>query len=81
MQSALKETSMIGNWPTIILLLLTLLASAGCREKPQEPPLPESESAKLFETQRAALEKAKAVQAQAAKQAEAMKQQEEQSSP
>ena len=81
MQSAPKETSLIGNWPTIILLLLTLLASAGCREKPQEPPLPESESAKLFETQRAALEKAKAVQAEAAKQAEAMKQQEEQSSP
>ena len=81
MQFASKETSLIGNWPTITLLLLTLLVSAGCREKPQEPPLPESESAKLFETQRAALEKAKAVQVEAAKQAEAMKQQEEQSSP
>ena len=81
MQSTSKETSLIGNWRTIILLLLTLLVSAGCREKPQEPPLPESESAKLFETQRAALEKAKAVQVEAAKQAEAMKQQEEQSSP
>ena len=81
MQFAPKKTSLIGNGHTIILLLLTLLASAGCREKPQEPPLPESESAKLFETQRAALEKAKAVQAEAAKQAEAMKQQEEQSSP
>ena len=81
MQSAPNEPSLIGNWPTITLLLLTLLVSAGCREKPQEPPLPELESAKLFETQRAALEKAKAVQVEAAKQAEAMKQQEEQSSP
>ncbi len=85
MQSATKKPSLIGNGHIIALLLLTLLASAGCREKPQDPPLPESESAKLFETQRAALEKAKAVQAQAdqlaAKQAEALKQQEEQSSP
>ena len=34
MQSAPNETSLIGNWPTIILLLLTLLVSVGCREKP-----------------------------------------------
>lgn len=85
MQTAPKEINLMRNWYALVLLLITLLASTGCREKPQEPPLPESSSGKLFESQRAALEKAKAVEAelakQAAKQAEAATQQQEQSSP
>ena len=85
MQTAPKETNLICNGRILIALLFTVLTSVACREKPQEPPLPESSSTKLFEVQRAALEKAKAVEAelakQAAKQTEAVKQQEEQSSP
>ena len=66
------------NWQTGIVLLVAVLAIAACGEKPEEPTAPESASPKLFEAQREALEKAKAVELEVEKRAEALRQQEEQ---
>ena len=60
------------NWPAVIVLTVAPLFFSACGEKPQQPPVPQtapslpeptqSEPAKLFQQQRSALDKAKAVE-------------------
>ena len=82
MQLSTRSTDRICNWKsghkkTAIALLFAALANISCGEKPQ-PPAEESTQTKLFQAQREALEKAKAVELAAKKQAEEMQQQMEQ---
>ena len=82
MKPSTRSTDRIYNWKLItrktgIALLFVGLANISCSEKPQ-PPAEKSTETKLFQAQREALEKAKAVELAAKKQAEEMQQQIEQ---
>ena len=77
-----SSTNGIYSWQIItrktgIVFLLAGLLNISCSEKPQ-PPAEEPTQTKLFQTQREALEKAKAVELAAKKQAEETQQQIEQ---
>ena len=76
MQSIMNKRDRICNWQAAVVLTLAISGSVACGKKVEEPPL--SESDQLFQSQREALEKAKAVELAAAKHAEALKQQEAQ---
>ncbi len=81
MQSTLTKTKGIGCRFSILAFFLgTTLGLAACGEKPQQPPAPETPPVKLFQTEREALDKAKAVGQAADKAAEDMKQQADQPS-
>ena len=80
MRATMNKSCGICNWQTVVALTVTVLTIAACSEKPQEQPVPESAPAKLFQAQREALEKARAVELAAEKHAEEMKQQEAQQS-
>lgn len=80
MQSTPNKTNGIGSCLSGVALIVTALALAACGEKPQQPPLPETAPTKLFQSEREALEKAKAVEQVTEKSAEDLKQQVEQQS-
>ena len=80
MQSTPNKTNGIGGWLTDAALIMTALTLAACGEKSQQPPIPETAPAKLFQSERAALEKAKAVEQITEKSAEDLRQQVEQQS-
>lgn len=80
MQSAPNNANNIGKWLSGVTLIVTALSLAACGEKPQQPPVPETAPAKLFQTEREALEKAKAVEQIVEKPTEDLRQQVEQQS-
>lgn len=59
----------------IYILCAATLAITACGEKPSKPPLPETESAKLFQQKRTELEQVKNVEQTEIKSAEDLKQQ------
>lgn len=80
MQSTQNKTNVIGCRLSGVTLIVTALSLAACGEKPQQPPVPETAPVKLFQTEREALEKAKAVEQTAEKPTEDLRQQVEQQS-
>jgi len=80
MQSSPNKTNGVGSCLSSVALIVTALALAACGEKPQQPPLPETAPTKLFQSEREALEKAKAVEQVTEKSAEDLRQQVEQQS-
>ena len=46
----------------VMAMAMTALTLAACGEKPQQPPMPQTEPAQLFQQERSALEKAKGVE-------------------
>lgn len=80
MQSSPNKTNGVGSCLPCVALIVTALALAACGEKPQQPPLPETAPTKLFQSEREALEKAKAVEQVTEKSAEDLRQQVEQQS-
>ena len=80
MQSTPNKTNAISCRLSGVALIVTALSLAACDEKPQQPPVPETAPAKLFQTEREALEKAKAVEKAVEKSTEELRQQVEQQS-
>lgn len=75
MQSTPNKANGIGSWLSGTALIVTALALAACGEKTQQPPVPKTEPAKLFQTEREALEKAKTVEQVTEKPTEDLRQQ------
>ena len=66
-QFKMQQADRRSNWPAVIVLTVASLLLSACSEKPQQPPVPQieptqPEPAKLFQQQRSALDKAKAVE-------------------
>ena len=79
MQSTQTKTKGIGGRVmSLVFFLTTTFGLVACGEKPQQPPAPETPPVKLFQTERTALDKAKAVGQAADKAAEDVKQQADQ---
>lgn len=80
MQSTSSKVIGTGSWLSGAVLIVAALALAACGEKPQQPPAPETAPVKLFQSEREALEKAKAVEQITEKPTEDLRQQVEQQS-
>jgi hypothetical protein len=76
MKSVSYEQQDFSKIQQIILHVFVLLAITACGDKPQSP-APQAAPLKLFEQDRAALEKAKGVEQTQAQSAEALKREEE----
>lgn len=62
MHAMLSSVHGFGKSLSNVLLTCGALMLAACGEKPQQPPVPETQPAQLFQSEREALEKAKAVE-------------------
>lgn len=76
MKSTLSERKEIGSGLSVIVLVGIVLTLAACGEKPQSP-APQAAPPKLFQQERAALEKAKGVEQTEAKSTEDLRQEAE----